>query len=283
MHGGRILTLTIALSLFSGLAVSEAYEFSMVPSKVLIDQDESITVDIFLNAADDLGAYQATIVVTGGDTGSLVLDDLEIDDSRTDYVFNGFNAIEVVFVPGGEMAAVIFGSSCPDITEPGYLGMATFTASPDATGVFNIRFVDSDELNLLRDCDAIPITPVDLDQGTYIGVEVDCLEDGHCDDSVDCTDDTCVSNDCVFTNDDNNTCTDGNPCTADSCSSGTCSSTNESSGTPCDDGQFCNGTDECDGSGTCTHTGSPCSGRHSKCCGCTETCIDPIYSCWCLS
>ena len=272
MHAGRILTLTIALSLFSGLALSEASEFSMVPSKVLIDQDETITVDVFLDAADYLGAWQVTIEVTGGDTGSLDLDDLDIDTGRTDYVFYGLNSIEVVYVPGGEMAAAMLDMNCPDITEPGYLGTATFTASSDATGVFNIRFVDDDERTFLNDCDAVRITPVTMDQGTYIGVEVDCLEDGHCDDSEDCTDDTCVDNDCVFTNDDNNTCTDGNDCTADTCSSGTCSSTNESSGTPCDDGLFCTETDECDGSGTCVGSGDPCPARRPNCCELLDVC-----------
>ncbi len=70
-----------------------------------------------------------------------------------------------------------------------------------------------------------------------------------CDDSNDCTDDSCVpATGCVFTDDDSNACTDNNACTADECLSGTCVSTPDFD---CDDGDQCT-IDTCDPSdGSC--------------------------------
>ena len=45
-----------------------------------------------------------------------------------------------------------------------------------------------------------------------------CVEDSDCDDSVDCTDDACVANACVYTADSAN-CDDGVACTDDACNS----------------------------------------------------------------
>jgi hypothetical protein len=58
-------------------------------------------------------------------------------------------------------------------------------------------------------------------------VMAQCASDTDCNDSNDCTDDTCdtSSGNCVFTNDDTNTCSDGNICTDDACMSGACVST----------------------------------------------------------
>ena len=110
--------------------------------------------------------------------------------------------------------------------------------------------------------------------------EVECTIDEDCDDSNDCTDDSCVSGSCVYTN-NNNPCDDSNACTEnDTCSDGSCQGTaidcsdgnictdddcDPASGCfyinntdPCDDGEFCNGNDTCSG-GTCSdHAGNPC-------------------------
>jgi len=280
MPVGRILTLTMVLSLFSGLAFSQTSEFSMVSDLTVISPGELVSVDIYVDDTDDLGAWQVTIEVTGGDFGSLDLEDLYIDTSRTDYVFYGLSSIEVTFLAGGQMAAAMLTTPCPDITGPGYLGTAEYRASSTARGEFNIRFVDNAAVTLLRDCGASPIS-LTLDQSTIITVEcaIDahcddgeaCTDDTcnsgicvfidvHCDDGEACTDDTCNNGTCVFTNDDTNTCTDGNDCTDDSCSSGTCVSTNDDTNT-CTDGNPCTTADTCS-SGTCSGTnessGTPC-------------------------
>jgi hypothetical protein len=46
-------------------------------------------------------------------------------------------------------------------------------------------------------------------------------------------------------------CDDGNPCTEDTCESGVCSYSNATDGTPCPDSSACNGDETCDGHGVC--------------------------------
>jgi hypothetical protein len=74
-----------------------------------------------------------------------------------------------------------------------------------------------------------------------------------CDDSNECTDDTCNSESgCVYTPDDTNTCDDGDPCTVDalgSCENGLC----VGGGPACDDGDECT-QDSCDpATGECSY------------------------------
>lgn len=85
----------------------------------------------------------------------------------------------------------------------------------------------------------------------------ECAVNGDCNDSNECTDDTCVATVCVFTPDDTNTCTaDSNPCTDTTCVSGTCTHTNDDTN-PCDDSLYCTGAETCS-AGTCNHAGDPC-------------------------
>jgi hypothetical protein len=108
-----------------------------------------------------------------------------------------------------------------------------------------------------------------------------CVVDADCDDGVGCTDDTCVSNNCVFTPNDLNCLDDGlycngleicsplddcisvgDPCEAagricneddDRCDECVVSS-------DCDDGLYCNGTETCAG-GSCRPGMDPCGGQ----------------------
>jgi len=81
---------------------------------------------------------------------------------------------------------------------------------------------------------------------------VSCTSDAECNDSNDCTDDTCdvgVTDVCVFTNDDTNACSDSDLCTNDACVSGACVGT----AINCDDINVCT-ADSCDsGTGLCVN------------------------------
>jgi len=80
-----------------------------------------------------------------------------------------------------------------------------------------------------------------------------CLGSGNpCPEVCDEANDVCV--DCL-TGDD---CDDANSCTDDTCVSGSCDYTDNTD--PCDDGMFCTATDVCSG-GTCSGTGNRCPGQ----------------------
>jgi len=243
---------------------------SLTAVPVLFQQNEVTDVEVYLDAADDLGGYQLALEVTGGDTGTLDLEDQFIDTARSDYAFYSISSIEAVDANGGRLGAVSMSGSGIGVTSPVYLGTFRFRASSDAVGVFTVGFQAIDE-NFLMDGDARQIDGV-ITNETYVGSEVECTVDAHCDDANPCTDDTCDNGTCLNTNNDANGCTDGNDCTADACVAGVCTSTNEPVNTPCDDGLFCTKTDKCDGAGVCVGTGHPCTGLTPYCCEYTGTC-----------
>ena len=71
-------------------------------------------------------------------------------------------------------------------------------------------------------------------------------------------------------------CNDGNPCTEDSCISNEC--VNDAvplNGSVCDDGVFCNGPDSCNAGACSTHAGNPCSGNGE----CADHCVEAAEVC----
>ena len=73
-----------------------------------------------------------------------------------------------------------------------------------------------------------------------------------CDDTKECTVDTCNTvTGCVFTNRTGACTDDGNACTTDVCGGGLCTHPARPNGTACDDGLFCTVTDTCQG-GVCS-------------------------------
>lgn len=106
-----------------------------------------------------------------------------------------------------------------------------------------------------------------------------------CDDSNECTTDTCnPASGCVFTPRTGSCTDDGNQCTNDVCSAGVCTHPSRPNGTTCDDGLFCTVNDTCQG-GTCT-AGAPRTCADGNACTsdvCDETndvCVnDPITPC----
>lgn len=85
---------------------------------------------------------------------------------------------------------------------------------------------------------------VDGTEEVSAGYLLGCAVDGDCNDSNPCTDDTCASGTCVFTNDNTNTC---------------------------DDSLYCNGVETCS-AGVCGHAGDPCTPPCETCTEATDSC-----------
>ncbi len=96
---------------------------------------------------------------------------------------------------------------------------------------------------------------------------VECLNDTHCDDDNDCTDDACDTAQCTHTNVANGTaCADeNNECTDDACDDGVCEHSNVADGAACDDGSDCTENDAC--------TAGVCGGSDiADCCESNDDC-----------
>ncbi len=233
------------------------------------DSDSQVVIDVSVEPASDVGAYEVSLEVTGGTTGSLELTAMNIDKSSTDYVFGSSSVVDAVDDVGGRLgAAMSDGTGVTVTTANDYLGTFMFLASSDASGVFEFRVKPIKDAYLSDSTGTVLGTsPGDV---LLVGVGVDCMNDGHCDDSSECTDDACVGNVCQYTN---NNCDDSNACTTDTCNAGVCEHSSAPSGTPCDDGQFCTTPDTCDGAGICVGgAGDPCL-RNETCIEFNDTCI----------
>ncbi len=225
-------------------------QFTLVADTDLIEQSELVSVDVFIDAADDLAACQVSLVVTGGDMGSLDLEELILDDQRQDYVFGEATKYPIHDLER-ERFATAKASGSVDVTESAYLGTFTFRASQDASGVFMVS-VRGGEYSKLLDEDAARIA-TDAGEGVLIGCEVECVDDSHCNDTNICTYDTCIDTVCVY---------DPKPF-----------------GTSCNDRLWCTVVDECDGQGTCVGSGLPCRTFPQVCCESLKTCIGPEERC----
>ena len=76
-------------------------------------------------------------------------------------------------------------------------------------------------------------------------------------------------------------CDDSSECTTDTCDNGGCVNTPLAAGTSCDDGMYCNGEETCDANGVCQAGALPCPGRacdegNQACVGCTSDDVCPL-------
>jgi len=185
--------------------------------------------------------------ITGGISGQLDLEAIEIRTDHPDYVFAGqSNVTNAIDLAGGRLASSLEGDGV-QVTGTGYLATFIFQPSGGAYGVFDVMVKSGTDVLILNDRDGLQRS-ADPGGTELIGIGVDCFIDLDCDDSNDCTIDTCTSY--VCTND------------------------NVSQGTPCDDGLFCTPTDECDVNGICVGSGVACPKLYS-CDEAGDQCMPP--------
>ncbi len=112
--------------------------FSLVPREPTIQPDGILTVDVFVNGATDLRAYQAAVDVTGGQRGTLKLEDLVVDVDNPGFVFAGQEAVQAVDKVRGRLTSAMYAGGIK-VTRPSYAGTFVFRASPDAQGTFSVE------------------------------------------------------------------------------------------------------------------------------------------------
>ena len=115
-----------------------------------------LTFDLYVGNVANLGTYKFHIASSGGAAGTLAFENIVIDVTRKDYVFNGLRALPAVDKKGVRAGAVVMGGASRDVTKPEYIGTATFRASPDATGTFQVNIVGNNK-TFLRDSQGVPI------------------------------------------------------------------------------------------------------------------------------
>ena len=99
--------------------------------------------DVFADAFVDFRGYEIVLQATGGTTGSLVLEDILIDEERPDFVFNGLGPMSGADLPNARGMSVLM-SGGVDSQTPVYLATFVFGASSDANGTFTVSAVPGD-------------------------------------------------------------------------------------------------------------------------------------------
>ncbi len=111
---------------------------TITASQPTIGAGESVTVDVFAAGVADLRSYQVKIVVSGGESGSVDVQDLRVDSQRADYVFGAASKFDAVDQIGHRLGGVLLSGSV-DATASRYLGTVVLRASTDALGTFTVN------------------------------------------------------------------------------------------------------------------------------------------------
>lgn len=116
---------------------------------------DTFTVDTFVSGVADLGAFEIALDAADGTTGRIVIEDVEIVDTRSDFVFDPSAVTAEDKTQFRAVGAMMQGGV--NAEEPAYLATYTLRASDDASGSFAIN-VRTEGGALLRDSDALAIS-----------------------------------------------------------------------------------------------------------------------------
>jgi len=119
---------------------------------------EATVVDVYVSGSGQLRGYEFAVSVTGGDSGQLAVESVEIDTSRPDHVFAGQEVVDAADLGGGRALAAVMDEAVRFRSRV-YLGTVYLRASDDARGVFVVN-LDNQRSSFLADTDAaLPLRP----------------------------------------------------------------------------------------------------------------------------
>lgn len=100
--------------------------------------DGEYLVDVYVEGVDSLRGYQVRLTTGGGESGSLELRHVGIDQAREDFVFHGSNVINAN-APLLRQLASVRSDGPVAADEARYIGTYAFTPTPDASGLFRVN------------------------------------------------------------------------------------------------------------------------------------------------
>lgn len=128
----------------------------IVPPSVVQAAGSVVEAAVYLIGAKLVGSYQFVVEVSTPKFGWMRRDELLIDSSREDFVFQGRSPRTTIDVSAGTIGATIEPDGVsPDRTSV-YLGSVRFRTSADAAGSFNVHIKRSAE-TFVKDKNGVPI------------------------------------------------------------------------------------------------------------------------------
>ncbi len=124
----------------AGLRTPAGPSMTAVAKRAAARPGASIAVDVYLSNIEDLGAYQIGLTTSGGTSGHLTAEQVEIDRTRMGYVFAAVETVDMLdHKPRSARIAVSSNAGGAQVgAEPRYAGTFHFRASKNAMGTFLI-------------------------------------------------------------------------------------------------------------------------------------------------
>ncbi len=119
-------------------------------------------IDVYIEGVDSLRGYQLRLTSGGGDSGSLELTRVSVDESRDDFVFFGSNVINASTKLLGQLASVRADGPTP-ANQARYLGTYVYSATRDASGLFRV--------NVESGSDSVLVGPQNGELGFNVGAD----------------------------------------------------------------------------------------------------------------
>lgn len=120
-----------------GLSAGTSIALELIPVYTTLSTDRSVTVEIHASRVTDLSGYEIVLTVDGGVAGELILDSVDVDTFRDDYVFSGRPSFDATDAARSRLASALgYGGVTHDNRV--YLGTFRFRATPNARGEFTI-------------------------------------------------------------------------------------------------------------------------------------------------
>ncbi|MFQ5462682.1 MAG: hypothetical protein ACE5E5_08660 [Phycisphaerae bacterium] len=131
-------------------AASDAPVISVQVSSNSVAPGGTVSADVYISNVTGLNTYQVRINATSASAGILPVTNLQIDKTRSDFVFAGGDVLDAVDSHQNRMGALLFNSDTVDSVGRLYLGSYTFQVPADATGAVYVGVEVGGETFLIR-------------------------------------------------------------------------------------------------------------------------------------
>lgn len=120
-------------------APADAPIYSVKAAQSRIKAGGQFSVDVFLSNVTNVALYQVRVIATGARTGNVPMSDIQINKTRSDYIFDDLSQVmDAADMNGARMGAFLMTGSV-EFDQPRYLGTYTFQAPAGVSDTFYVN------------------------------------------------------------------------------------------------------------------------------------------------
>jgi hypothetical protein len=133
---------------------------SMMARPMDAPNQDQVAVDVYLSGAENVRLFEVAIDAFGGESGSLVLEDVLIDPARADFIFANLSPVNISDIDQQRITSALWDGGVSTVGARKYLATFVYRPSVEARGLFEL-VLRSDPGTLLRDAASEPILVAD--------------------------------------------------------------------------------------------------------------------------